>query len=117
GAVSSLALAASVPVGALSTAILVVNNLRDRETDERAGKRTLAVRFGRSGAVIEYALCLSLAYLVPAALALSRHPVLLLPLASAPLAARLLVRVRRNEGAALNVVLLDTAKLLSIHGV
>src|SRR3954452_12442767 len=43
GSVPCLALAAAVPVGALATAILVVNNVRDRATDERAGKRTLAV--------------------------------------------------------------------------
>ena len=45
----ALAIAAAVPVGALATAILVVNNVRDRATDARAGKRTLAVRFGRRG--------------------------------------------------------------------
>jgi 1,4-dihydroxy-2-naphthoate polyprenyltransferase len=40
----------SVAVGCLATAILVVNNVRDVETDRRAGKRTLAVRLGRQGA-------------------------------------------------------------------
>ena len=49
------ALAASLPVGALATAILVVNNVRDIENDARAGKRTLAVRLGRRGGRIEYA--------------------------------------------------------------
>lgn len=49
------ALAASLPVGALATAILVVNNVRDIESDERAGKRTLAVRLGRRGGCLEYA--------------------------------------------------------------
>ncbi|MQA73680.1 MAG: 1,4-dihydroxy-2-naphthoate polyprenyltransferase [Solirubrobacterales bacterium] len=42
-----LPFALSVPVGMLVTAILVVNNVRDLETDRRAGKRTLAVRLGR----------------------------------------------------------------------
>ncbi len=37
----------AVPVGLLATAILMVNNVRDLETDRRAGKRTLAVRLGR----------------------------------------------------------------------
>src|ERR687885_1750072 len=37
----------AIPVGLLATAILVVNNVRDMETDRRAGKRTLAVRLGR----------------------------------------------------------------------
>src|SRR6266704_1326548 len=44
------AFALSVPVGLLASAILVVNNLRDIETDRRAGKLTLAVRLGRDGA-------------------------------------------------------------------
>jgi 1,4-dihydroxy-2-naphthoate octaprenyltransferase len=44
------AFALAVPVGLLATAILVVNNVRDLETDRRAGKRTLAVRLGRSRA-------------------------------------------------------------------
>ena len=48
------ALLAGAGVGALSTAILVVNNLRDLATDARAGKRTLAVRIGRTGTAVEY---------------------------------------------------------------
>ena len=40
----------AVPVGLLAAAILVVNNVRDLETDRRAGKRTLAVRLGRARA-------------------------------------------------------------------
>jgi 1,4-dihydroxy-2-naphthoate octaprenyltransferase len=63
GSVAALALWASLPVGALATAILVVNNVRDRATDARAGKRTLAVRLGRRGAIIEYAAVI--AYAVP----------------------------------------------------
>jgi 1,4-dihydroxy-2-naphthoate polyprenyltransferase len=117
GTISSVALAASVPVGALATAILVVNNLRDRETDAKAGKRTLAVRFGRRGAEVEYALCLALAYATPVVMALFEGAILLMPIASAPLAVRLLSRVRREEGSGLNAVLVDTAKLLLFHGV
>jgi 1,4-dihydroxy-2-naphthoate octaprenyltransferase len=49
GHVSGLALAASVPVGLLATALLVVNNLRDIPGDTEVGKRTLAVRLGDSG--------------------------------------------------------------------
>ncbi len=48
----------SIPVGALITAILVVNNLRDIKTDAQAGKRTLAVRLGSRASVIEYAFLL-----------------------------------------------------------
>ena len=46
GAMPALAWICAVPVGTMATAILVVNNVRDRETDAVAGKRTLAVRFG-----------------------------------------------------------------------
>jgi len=46
GAIRTAAVLASVPVGLLATAVLVVNNLRDLDTDRAAGKRTLAVRLG-----------------------------------------------------------------------
>jgi len=62
---------AAVPPGALITAILVVNNLRDIPTDRAAGKRTLAVVLGRRASAAEYALLLAAAYAVPAALAVA----------------------------------------------
>jgi 1,4-dihydroxy-2-naphthoate octaprenyltransferase len=65
GAWPADALLAGAGVGALSTAVLVVNNLRDIETDAAAGKRTLAVRLGRSGTRTEYALLLAAAAAVP----------------------------------------------------
>ena len=46
--------AASVPVGCLVTAILVVNNLRDIDTDRASDKRTLAVLVGERNTRIEY---------------------------------------------------------------
>ena len=52
-------------VGALSTALIVVNNLRDIDTDSRAGKRTLAVRLGRTLTKLEYLLMLSISISVP----------------------------------------------------
>jgi 1,4-dihydroxy-2-naphthoate octaprenyltransferase len=60
-----LALAASVPLGALAIAILCVNNLRDIETDRAAGKRTVAVRIGARGTQFEYAAMLGVALLAP----------------------------------------------------
>ena len=59
------ALLAGAGMGALATAILVVNNLRDLETDDRAGKRTLAVRIGRTGTKIEFMALLALAFGAP----------------------------------------------------
>ena len=59
------ALVAGAGVGALSTAILVVNNLRDIETDARAGKRTLAVRIGRTATAAEYTLLVAVGVWAP----------------------------------------------------
>jgi 1,4-dihydroxy-2-naphthoate octaprenyltransferase len=108
-----LALAASLPVGALITAILVVNNLRDIAQDRRAGKLTLAVRLGERGAVAEFGLLLVLAYLALIVLLLGgAGPAVLLPLLSAPLALALLREVGAGgDPRRLNAVLAGTARL------
>ena len=118
GHVPPVAWAASVPVGALATAILVVNNVRDRSTDVKAGKRTLAVRLGRRAAVGEYIALLTAAYLVPAVMVLAGMTPRwsLLPLLTLPAAAMLARAVAVEEGAALNPRLAGTAKLLLAHG-
>jgi 1,4-dihydroxy-2-naphthoate polyprenyltransferase len=109
---------AAVPVGALATAILVVNNVRDRATDARVGKRTLAVRFGRSGALVEYALLLLAAYAVPLGLALAGSaPWRALPLLTMPLAfARMRALLHATTGPEHNACLAATAQLLAVHG-
>lgn len=71
GGPSALALAAAVPVGLLCSAILVINNLRDIDTDRAAGKRTLAVRMGPSATRALYLCCLAAAVVAPAALRLA----------------------------------------------
>jgi len=117
GSVPCLAIAAAIPVGALATAILVVNNIRDRATDVRAGKRTLAVRFGRRAALVEYAALLALAYAVPLGLAITGRPWAALPLLSAPLAiVRLRAVIAAADGPAFNRCLAATAQLLLAHG-
>jgi len=63
------AIAAAVPVGLLITAILVVNNLRDRETDARSGKRTLAVRLGDRATRLQYAALVGGSYVAIVAMA------------------------------------------------
>jgi 1,4-dihydroxy-2-naphthoate octaprenyltransferase len=55
GRASSMGLLASLPVGLLATAILLVNNVRDVESDRRTGKRTLVVRLGRTAGQALYA--------------------------------------------------------------
>lgn len=118
GTVPALAWLAAVPVGTLITAILVVNNVRDIATDEAAGKRTLAVRLGRRGAVGEYALLLAAAYVVPLGLFLTGRlgaPVLL-PWVTLPVAALLFRSVARDRGRALNPTLGRTAMLGAAFG-
>ena len=68
GRLTPLAVAASVPVGLLATAILILNNLRDIETDRAAGKRTLPVRVGPRATRAFYLVCLIGAGAAPAAL-------------------------------------------------
>jgi 1,4-dihydroxy-2-naphthoate octaprenyltransferase len=77
GQLEPLAVAASLPVGALVTAILVVNNLRDLDSDRRAGKRTLAVRLGPRLTRIMYVTMLVDVYLLVVVVATVRLPALL----------------------------------------
>jgi len=118
GTVPPLAWVASLPVGALATAMLVVNNLRDVDTDREAGKRTLVVRFGRSQALAQYPLMLVLAYGAPLAMFFVPGGGLgaLLPLVTLPLGWRLHRELRAGRGAALNETLAGTAKLLLLFG-
>ena len=111
-------LVAGIAPGLLSVAILLVNNIRDRDEDRAAGKRTLVVRLGRSFGVGLYACCVCTALLVPVALYLwdGSHPwamatVALLPLAIASV--RKLKAVR--DPRALNPLLGETARLLLLY--
>ncbi len=111
---------AAVPVGLLITAILVVNNTRDIESDARAGKRTLAVMLGERGARAEYAILLAAAYLVPIVLWLSGGATLwaLLPLLSLPLAVSLAQGLYRAPGGpAMNALLARTAQLALVFSI
>jgi 1,4-dihydroxy-2-naphthoate octaprenyltransferase len=114
GHVPALAAVASIPVGALATAILVVNNLRDVDTDRAAGKRTLAVRLGRGGARAEWSLLVASAYVLASLpwLVFGETPWVLLPWLTVPLAISL-GRVIHSEqaGPPLNEALAGTAQL------
>ncbi len=128
GELHPAAIPLGVAAGALSVAILTVNNLRDRDTDGRAGKRTLAVRLGDARTRRYYGVMLGLAFVVPLAQvvagALATPPawalgpgaglvLLALPAANAPLR---LVRAGA-AGAALNPVLGLTARAQLWHTV
>ncbi|HEY3333950.1 MAG TPA: 1,4-dihydroxy-2-naphthoate polyprenyltransferase [Candidatus Limnocylindrales bacterium] len=119
-----LFLLAAIPPGALITAILVVNNLRDIPTDTAAGKRTLAVVLGERRTKGEYGVLLGIAYAVPAILAFGAllgtsgvadsvlAALVLLPLLTLPLARPLLRTVATfGERRELNLVLKGTARL------
>jgi 1,4-dihydroxy-2-naphthoate octaprenyltransferase len=114
----ALPLGLSIAIGFLATAILVVNNVRDLETDRRAGKMTLAVRMGRKNAVVLYRLLVLGAFVVlPIALwageasALPLIGLLALPLAFAPMRAM----TNRTDGPALNGALAATGALLGVY--
>jgi 1,4-dihydroxy-2-naphthoate polyprenyltransferase len=110
------AFALSVPVGLLAAAILVVNNVRDIDTDRRAGKRTLAVKLGRDGARRLFAAMVALAFLLPPVtwLAGGLSGWLLLTLAAVPPAPPLVRTVStRTDGPALNGALARTGLLLA----
>ncbi len=114
-------LAAAIPMGTLTTAILVVNNLRDIETDRQTGKRTLAVMIGPRATRLEYVLLLALAYAVPVLFWLAgwSSAGVLLAWATLPLALRLVRTVvyRTVEGPLLNKALAGTATLDLAFGV
>ena len=107
----------AVPVGLLAASILMVNNIRDVDTDRRAGKRTLAVRLGRLGARRLFAATLVLAFLADPVLAVTAgEPWLLLALAAAPLASPLMRTVgTRVDGPSLNGALAGTGRLLAAY--
>lgn len=108
------AFALSVPVGLLATGILVVNNIRDMDSDRRAGKRTLAVRMGRPRTRVMFLVILVIAYLLaPVTWILGPTTAwMLLPWLTIPLAVRLVRTVTtRSDGPSLNGALAGTGQL------
>ncbi|AWB27488.1 1,4-dihydroxy-2-naphthoate polyprenyltransferase [Halococcoides cellulosivorans] len=125
GSISTLAIVASLPMAALATAILVVNNVRDRADDRAAGKITLAVRLGDDWARVEYVALVAVAYLVPLGLAIAGALdavdgvtlAVALPLVTLPGAALLVRTVRRESGERLNDALERTGQLTVVHAI
>jgi len=114
GAIGRGAALAATMVGLLAAAVIVVNNYRDLEGDRSVGKRTLAVRIGRKWSKVEFALLLAVPYALLPLLAVSTTARwgLLLPAASAPIAAWIAVRfARERPGPQFNRILADTAQL------
>ncbi len=113
----ALPLGLSISIGFLATAIIVVNNVRDLETDRRAAKMTMAVRMGRENAVNVYRLLVVGAFVVlPIALAAGEASALpmigwlALPMALKPMR----TMAERRDGPALNGALAGTGALLGV---
>ncbi len=117
-AITPTALIAAVPVGLLGVALLAVNNVRDFPTDQRAGKRTLVVRFGTAFGRAEWVVAVAIAFATPVALFVAglAGPAVLLPLVALPLALGPYRTVRTQDGAVLNGALAATAKLQLVFG-
>ncbi len=114
--IDSAAIVAGLAPGLLSVAILAVNNMRDIEEDRRAGKRTLAVRFGRRFARFEYLVCIFVAaFVIPLYFYATADNRLfaLVPLLIVTAATPAIKTVfTSTDGEALNGVLAKTGKLL-----
>ena len=114
GQMTLMSLLMGVIVGLMITAILVVNNLRDIQTDRRAGKHTLAVTFGERGTKIEYSLLQVCGYMLPIVIWQTELATgfILLPLLSLPLAIALNRTIWKNpSGEILNQALARTVQL------
>ena len=115
---SILSFLTSIPVGALITNILVVNNFRDIEEDKAAGKKTLAVILGRNFARYQFIILTISSFLIPAALFFiyNFHFWIFLPYLTIPIAFKLVTMLYTLEGFQLNKTLELTAKFSALFG-
>ena len=115
GSVTEFSLWLGAVMGMLATAILVVNNLRDRDADIISGKKTLAVRFGKTFSKIQFILLVMLPFVLPFHLWWKWNKMsFLLTLFTLPIAVHLIIQLFNNTGADLNKVLAGTARFLFI---
>jgi len=119
GAINGLSIWMGVIMGMLSTAILVVNNLRDADTDKLSGKNTLAVRMGKTFTKIQYSILVLIPFLVPIYIWLNFEDELslLLTIFTLPIAFYLIMQIFTVTGRDLNPVLYRTARFLFIFTV
>jgi len=110
---------AALSVGALCVNILVVNNLRDIQTDVKSGKRTIGVLFGEKALKLEYVFMLLLAYAIPPHFLVQEgyNYWILLPFILIPFAVKLCLTIfKHTEKAALNATLESTARFMFLFG-
>ena len=118
--VNWLVILAGLGPGFMSVAILTVNNLRDIDGDSKAGKKTLAVRFGRGFAMREYFYSLLAASLVPLVIIFisGEHRLIVSAVLMLLFAPGVLITVfSKTDGPSLNNALAQTGKLLVIYGI
>lgn len=117
---STVSVWASVSVGALATNILVINNLRDVETDVLTGKRTLGVLLGEFALKIEYLAMVLIAFVIPAVLFLyfDFSVMIFIPYLSFPLFGILLNETFHfTDRRDLNNTLVKTALGMTVYGI
>lgn len=109
------ALVAGTAVGSLSTNLLVINNHRDVETDIKANKKTLAVRFGRKFSAYEYCGWFSLALICIFILAITlRSFWILLPVFVTPLAFKLCSMIKKDQTGPVYVSMLGKTSIVMV---
>jgi 1,4-dihydroxy-2-naphthoate octaprenyltransferase len=115
---STISLLTSIPVGALITDILVVNNYRDIEEDRAAGKNTLAVIFGKNFTRFQFIFLILTSFAIPAILYFffDFKFWIFLPYLTIPIAYQLIIMLYTLEGNQLNKTLELTAKLSALFG-
>lgn len=116
--ISPLVFWASIPVGALITNILVINNYRDIEEDREVGKNTLAVKMGKKFTRYQYLafMILSYAILFVVYFTFNQRLFVFLPFLTLPIAIKLIKMVFTYKGEELNKTLELTAKLSGFYG-
>ncbi len=117
--ITSLSVWASIPVGALITNILIVNNYRDIDEDRQAGKNTLAVLLGKRFSRVQYLVFLIVSFLMPFVVYFyyKQNIAVFLPILALPLGIKLVKMIYTHDGKELNKTLELTAKLSAIYGI
>ncbi|MFB6254094.1 MAG: 1,4-dihydroxy-2-naphthoate polyprenyltransferase [Halobacteriaceae archaeon] len=117
--IPSASIISSIAIGCITTNILVVNNIRDIETDKEAGKKTLAVRLGYRFSRLQYLSLLGIAYAVPIWLFVNGYSwAILLPEVTLPFAVILSYNVfQYRSGEKMDEMLKQTGMLLTSFSV
>ena len=117
--VSNLSISMGVIMGMLSTAMLVVNNLRDADMDKLSGKKTLTVRFGKKFSKIQYSILMLIPFLLPLYIwwNVENELPVLITIFTLPISFYLINQIFSRTDTALNLVLERTARFLFIFTV